>query len=173
MCFCNTNDRKECLFHEKALPSGSGMRTGTALVLHRLSCATAVRRDRPEWLCKWICLQRDASGANFSNIHACLEFCLYAISDTERNSVYIRNDVYYSFSQGGYLNRCGRAEFSSPLAAKAGLFFPKSDMYKRVVSNETFIINNTLYYRTVLSTNLPDTINGSYRGWISNTASGD
>lgn len=46
-------------------------------------------------------------------------------------------------------------------------------MYKRVVSNETFIINNTLYYRTVLSTDLPDTINGSYRGWISTTASGD
>ena len=113
------------------------------------------------------------AGANFSNIHACLEFCLYALSDTEKNSVYIRNDVYYSFSNGGYLTRCGRAEFSSPLAAAGEHFFPDVNTYFRVVSNETFGINNTLYYRTVLSTNMPSSINGSYHGWISTTASGN
>lgn len=148
-----------------------------ALVLPLFSTASAAKQLYGETIqngsVSGYVFNETQAGANFSNIHACLEFCLYAISDTQKNSVYIRNDVYYSFSQGGYLNRCGRAEFSSPLAAKAGLFFPRSDMYKRVVSNETFIINNTLYYRTVLSTNLPDTINGSYRGWISNTASGD
>lgn len=113
------------------------------------------------------------AGANFSNIHACLEFCLYAISDSQSNSVYIRNDVYYSFSEGGYPTRCGRAEFASPLFASAGAFFPSMNMYHRVVDNEGFGINNTLYYRTVLSTNMPNTVNGSYRGWISNKSSGD
>ena len=113
------------------------------------------------------------AGANFSNIYPCLEFCLYAISDTQKNSVYIRNDIYYSFTEGGFPTRCGRAEFASPLMASAGAFFPSMNMYHRVVGSETFNINNTLYYRTVLSTNMPDAINGSYRGWISNQSSGD
>ena len=148
-----------------------------ALVLPLFSTASAAKQLYGETITtgsvSGYVFNETQAGAQFRNIHACLEFCLYALSDTEKNSVYIRNDVHYSFSNGGYLTRCGRAEFSSPLAAAGEHFFPDVNTYFRVVSNETFGINNTLYYRTVLSTDLPDTINGSYRGWISNTASGD
>ncbi len=98
-----------------------------ALVLPLFSTASAAKQLYGETIqngsVSGYVFNETQAGANFSNIHACLEFCLYALSDTERNSVYIRNDVYYSFSNGGYLNRCGRAEFSSLLPRLANTSF--------------------------------------------------
>lgn len=113
------------------------------------------------------------AGASFSGIRACLEFCLYANSNASQDNTYIRTNVYYSFSEGGYGTRVGTAEFKQNLVAAAGFYFPAEGQFKRVVSSSTFSIQDTLYYRTVLSSNIPYAITGIYHGWISNTSSGD
>lgn len=113
------------------------------------------------------------AGADFSGIRACMEFCLYANSDAYKDNVYLRTDVYYSFTESSYATRIGRAEFSNTLSAGEGLFFPAAGQYIRIVGDDTFPIHNTWYYRTAFSTNMPYEITGSYRGWISNTSSGD
>lgn len=113
------------------------------------------------------------AGADFSGIRACMEFCLYANSDAYQNNVYLRTDVYYSFTENSYPTRVGTAEFSNTLSAGEGLFFPAVGQYIRIVGSSTFPIYQPRYYRTAFSTNMPYEITGSYRGWISNTSSGD
>ena len=113
------------------------------------------------------------AGASFSGIHACLEFCVYANSNVSQTNTYIRTNVYYSFSEGGYGTRVGTAEFRQNLVAAAGVYFPAEGQFERVVSSSTFSIQNTLYYRTVLNSNIPYAITGTYHGWISNTSSGN
>ena len=148
-----------------------------ALVLPLFSTASAAKQLYGETIqngsVSGYVFNETQAGANFSNIYPCLEFCLYAISDTHQDEVFIRNDIYYAFEPGGLGTRFGRAEFSSRLAAAGGFFFPAADTYHRVVSSNVINITNTLYYRTVLFTNMPNTINGSYRGWISNLSNGN
>ena len=147
-----------------------------ALVIPMFSVASAAKQLYGETIMRGsdsdFVFNETQAGADFSNVWPCLEFCLYANSNAYQEGTYIRTNVYYSFSSGGYGTRVASATYEQTLAAGAGLFFPAQGEYHRVVGDK-FSVYHTRYYRTVLNTNMPYAITGSYRGWISNLKSGD
>ena len=113
------------------------------------------------------------AGYNFSGIRACIAFYIYTHGSVDQDNTFIRTNVLWAPNEYTTGSSLGYAEFRNKLAAGSGLYFPSAGQYWRTVGSKTFSIQNGRYYTTSLSTNVPNSIEGWYQGWISDTSSGD